>query len=104
MCDTPTLFGEDPGAEIPTWFTAGNHTPNTHTARVLRGLHPFGLPLLNPKGEGVETCGNCANRVAHKGNTKTYQKCDLMEYTSGAGTDLRKRWAACQSYKPEAKL
>lgn len=84
----------------PKWFVAGKTTVAEHIMRVRSGLHPTGHPLLrdNPSA----TCGNCMHCVAnHMGNT--YHKCllDRLKWTGGPGTDIRKKWAACNRWHPE---
>ncbi|MEM9414967.1 MAG: hypothetical protein AAGA29_05745 [Planctomycetota bacterium] len=96
---TQAMFPEfDADTVWPEWFTPGKTTPACHKARVQRGMHPLGLPLLNTGGEGPERCGNCAHRCTISMGG-TYHKCALVQNTNGPATDLRCKWAACMSYR-----
>lgn len=55
----------------------------------------FGNPGQGPKGERCGTCGNCYG-IRH--NIKIYYKCGLLAPTSGEGTDIRLKTAACQHW------
>jgi hypothetical protein len=48
-----------------------------------------------PKGE---TCKTCRHAYAVK-FAKTYHKCGLVYATSGPGTDIRLKWAACSRWE-----
>lgn len=68
-------------------------------AMIRRGLHPFGFPLLEPRGE---TCGSC-RLSRHRGVVgKGWYKCDLMG-GGGPATDLRVSWPACSKWKADGK-
>lgn len=71
----------------PDWYTPSKDA-KTQGKNVARGKHPMGLDLL---GEDGKTCGNCDLRI-HSGR---YLKCGLSKQTSGPGTDVRAKWAAC---------
>lgn len=61
--------------------------------------------MAAPEGSGPagETCGTCRHctRVGH--HDYTYFKCGLMQayWTHGAGSDIRKKWAACREFEPK---
>jgi hypothetical protein len=55
----------------------------------------FGDPGRGPDGERCGTCGHC---IGIRGNTKNYYKCGLLKPTSGEGTDIRLKTAACQHW------
>lgn len=80
----------------PDWFEAGSTIPAAHIVNVRSGRHPMGNPLLGQEGA---TCGNCMH-LAESHGSNTYFKCALMrrEWTAGPGTDLRKKWAACNRW------
>lgn len=46
-----------------------------------------------------ETCGDCGHCVPTHGGRRSYWKCDLVPFTNGAGTDIRKSWPACTSFE-----
>lgn len=52
-----------------------------------------------PPGTGPagETCGTCGHIYAHDYNSRTYFKCMMGKggYTSGSGSDIRKKSPAC---------
>ncbi len=50
-----------------------------------------------PDGELCRTCRHLYH-FGHHG--KVYLKCDLVERTHGAGTDIRARWPACRAWRP----
>lgn len=81
----------------PAWFVAGSTTPAEHIMRVRGGLHPTGYPLL--QGNPEARCGNCAF-VDYSSGANTYWKCglDRHKWTGGPGTDIRKKWAACNRW------
>jgi hypothetical protein len=90
------LFGlptTDPG-----WFYAGKNTPRTHIRNVRAGGHPLGRALLGKEGA---RCGNCRHVVEVLGCARPYFKCekDRHRWTGGPGTDIRKKWAACELWE-----
>lgn len=60
-------------------------------ARVGRGGYAR-PPGSGPKGE---TCGSCACLVANV-RTRRHWKCGQIQWTFGAGTDIRRRSPACE--------
>lgn len=43
-----------------------------------------------------QTCGGCVHCALRPGGARSYYKCTLYgRYTSGPGTDWRKKWPAC---------
>lgn len=70
----------------------------TQNRNVARGKHPMGLPLA----DNGETCGTCRHSTRkHIRSGKTFLKCLLTEITSGAATDIRAKWAACEKWEAE---
>lgn len=69
------------------------------TITIAQGNHPMGGNLREPAGE---TCGSCCRCVAVQYN-KTYYKCDLCRatWTKGPGSDIRKKWPACERWEPK---
>ena len=55
-------------------------------------------PGTGPEGE---TCGSCQHCIRIRYHNKNYHKCGLMEplWTHGAGTDIKKKDAACKSWE-----
>lgn len=47
-----------------------------------------------------ENCGTCKHSFPDEYNDKFYWKCDLKNVTRGAGSDIRKKWAACHKWEP----
>jgi len=82
-------------SEDPPWFTAGKNTPATHIRNVRKGLHPLGFALL---GKAGARCGNCEN-LYRRLWIRGYIKCRKTIATHGPGTDVRKKWAACEHWK-----
>ena len=76
---------------VPDWAQGG--TP-TQRSRAARGLHPMGLRMAN----NGETCGSCAHYRSKEFHGKTYRKCEKMPDTNGPGTDIRKKWPACEAW------
>jgi hypothetical protein len=54
-----------------------------------------GTPGLGPRGE---CCGGCAHFIRRGGN-KVYFKCNLVQWTHGAATDIRKSAQACERWE-----
>ena len=51
-----------------------------------------------------QTCGGCVHCALRPGNTRSYYKCTLYgRYTSGPGTDWRKKWPACGGWLSRAE-
>lgn len=67
-------------------------------AEIEAGRHPFGRLLRTPAGQ---TCGTCAHCTVRTYSVAHY-KCALMraQWTKGPGTDLRKKWPACEAWQP----
>lgn len=87
-------MGDDaPAFAWPKWFTPSAMT-RAHSARVARGLHPFGLEL----GPDGSTCGACAH-LRKRSLGKTYYKCALAKDTPGPATDVRLRWRWCSAFE-----
>ena len=53
------------------------------------------IPGTGPQGE---TCRTCVHLVRRQ-RAKTYLKCDLVKWTSGAGTDVRAKDPACSRWE-----
>lgn len=81
----PSLFNWDEPMKLPK---AKRGQPKGNAAPIGSG----------PQGE---TCKTCRHSYAVK-FAKTYHKCRLVRATSGPGTDIRLKWAACSRW--EAKL
>lgn len=92
----PTASGATAREVIPTWFTAGRHTPRTWIRNVARGLHPHGRGLQG----GGNRCADCFfhHIVSHR--SREHHKCLQTPETRGAATDIRVRWPACHLFKP----
>lgn len=73
--------------------------------RIARGFHPNGTRLLVPIVAGADqTCGGCAHlREKETGARRTFFKCALGRDTNGPGTDIRKKWPACELWKGVSK-
>jgi hypothetical protein len=51
-----------------------------------------------------QTCGGCVHCVLRHGGARAYYKCTLFgRYTSGPGTDWRKKWVACGGWLSRAE-
>lgn len=55
-----------------------------------------GIPGTGPQGETCRTCVHLDRRCRP---AKTYLKCDLVKWTSGAGTDVRAKDPACSRWE-----
>ena len=65
------------------------------------------VPLTaGPIGSGPagETCGSCKHLYPNR-MAKVYWKCGLMRkfWTGGAGTDIRRAWAACEKWEADVE-
>lgn len=86
-----TLFDPEPVAPL----SRGRKLTIRNNDLLRQWIHPVTrLPLA----EGDNKCGDCANHVVHRSNTKIFHKCDL-NYTHGPGTDLRVSWPACTRFE-----
>jgi hypothetical protein len=78
----------------------------------MKTLFPdFPLPEPRPKtgatpgtigrGPAGETCGSCQHLCRIRYHDKTYFKCGLMRHawTHGPGTDIRRKWSACELWE-----
>ena len=77
----------------------GNPAPKTPPRR-RRATNKRGHAAQTGTGPAGETCGTCEH-LARRRFSKTYLKCGLMHahWTSGAGTDIRARDAACSRWE-----
>lgn len=89
--------------ENAPWLPRPDKTMSADRVRTLRaetrianGFHPHGARLLG--GLTDETCGNCAHMKV-KRYSGTYFKCGLLKDANGPGSDVRKKWPACVSWK-----
>lgn len=100
LTDTPDMFGWTKR----TFPTAQKLTPDKartlrNKERIERGFHPFGLKLKEPRGD---TCGSCAHCYSKETPARrTFWKCDLAPETNGPGTDIKKKWPACNLWCAE---
>ncbi len=53
-------------------------------------------------GTGPEdkTCKDCEHKYRQQGGNRHYNKCDLVEATHGAGTDIKVSSKACRLFEP----
>lgn len=67
-------------------------------ATVPRRKGHFATPGMGPAGE---TCGSCAYYRSVEYHNKTYPKCGRTKavWTYGAGSDIRKKDAACSGWE-----
>lgn len=63
---------------------------------VKRPLAYAAAPGSGPEGK---TCKTCAHRVRKQGNTKFYNKCDLVRWSRSDATDIRVSSPACWRYE-----
>lgn len=77
----------------PTASAGRRRTMKIETMIAL-GQHPMGGPCRPAAG----TCGNCANLRRVEYHRSHYLKCALTRWTHGAGTDVRRRWPACDRW------
>lgn len=82
-------------AAAPAWARGGTALQRSRAAR---GYHPTGVRLRVDQGDG-ETCGSCAHCVVRDFHGRNYIKCGLMVETRGPGTDIRKKWPACDRWE-----
>lgn len=82
MTNQPELFAADEVGERKPLPTGG------YAAR----------PGSGPAGETCKTCRHF-RRVKH--HDKTYLKCNLVEWTHGAGTDIKASAEACRRWEPK---
>lgn len=60
------------------------------------GQHPMGGPCRPERG----TCGDCLNLRRVEYHNNHYLKCSLTRWTHGTGTDIRRKWPACDRWVP----
>lgn len=80
-------------------LAAGPHL-TAKQRKQLRGNPPSrghaGIVGNGPKGE---TCASCAHLDADQPGKRLFYKCDLVRWTHGAGTDIRKSDPACSRWE-----
>lgn len=98
MPDDGVLFHVDPTTPDPL---AGLSPDRRRTLRqradVERGIHPLTRGKARPD---LGNCGTCAHRVLQLHYDRTYPKCERGPRSSGAATDVRRWWPACDRYEP----
>jgi hypothetical protein len=52
-------------------------------------------PGSGPQGE---TCGSCEHLIRHR-TARSFWKCDLVKWTHGPGTDIRRSTPACSRWE-----
>ena len=91
LFDPAPLTVEQPDPEP---LSADRRRTIRHREALDRGVHPVsGRPL---RGSGI--CGDCVNHEVNGGAQRPYHKCRLNN-TSGAATDIRVSWPACNAYE-----
>ena len=77
-------------------FDAGERIPAEPVSRKKLPCTPAPIGS-GPVGETCKTCKHCGYRQL----ANRYYKCDLMskQWTGGAGTDIKLRWAACEKWE-----
>lgn len=89
----PGLFA--PGAPKAKKLSPDRARTQRAVERLKRGVHPLTLlKLRQPMGESCGSCGHCRT----KSYAGTYFKCALWKDSKGPGTDLRKKWPACEKW------
>lgn len=82
----------------PYWFNVGKTTPEQQVRNVRSGRHPLGSPLAQDNPANVlKRCGNCQHLYEHRVGG-TYFKCTAHTMTHGPGSDVRKKWPACDKW------
>jgi hypothetical protein len=61
-----------------------------------QGWHPLTRTPARPE---LGSCGSCVHRVFAGRGAKRYPKCDVGPSTSGAATDVRRWWPACDRWQ-----
>jgi hypothetical protein len=109
---TDGLFPEPERTALPAAGADDLSADQRRTARrrdlLARGMHPLAGTPLHPDaprvtepgqpGDGPR-CGTC--RFLRKRNE--WWKCDLIPFTSGAGTDARRWWPGCTKWEPRTR-
>jgi hypothetical protein len=66
----------------------------TQAERAAAGFHPTSALPFAQSG----TCGECSHLCA-TGRNRTHYKCDLVPPTHGPGTDVKRKWPACNRFE-----
>lgn len=88
---------------LPEWWSPDSpaSTP-VQRKRIRRSPEQKGHAWTPGTGPAGETCGSCQHIFRNR-QAKTYLKCELMrsKWTSGYGTDIHARDAACKFWMPK---
>lgn len=66
-----------------------------------RSLSSATIPTINGSGPEGRTCGDCAHLRTKTFGRRSYFKCGMRRNTNGPGTDIRKKWPACQAWEQQ---
>jgi hypothetical protein len=78
-------------------FNAPISAPKASRGQAKGNAAPIG------SGPAGETCRTCAHSYGLAGGSKHYFKCRLVKATSGPGSDIRLKWAACARWQAASK-
>lgn len=90
-----------PADPLPDWrdpsLSSTRRITVKNNALIAQGFHPLTHRSLLTTGE---TCGGCRFAEVVNGGRRSYWKCGKAERTRGPGSDLRKKWPACELFRP----
>jgi len=84
------------GGQQVEGLSAGRRRTMKIETMIALGQHPMGGPCRPLAG----TCGDCASLRRVEYHRTHYLKCSLVRWTHGSGTDLRRKWPACDRWVP----
>jgi hypothetical protein len=99
MPDEGVLFHVEPVVTVPDPYpglSPDRRRTLRQRAQVAAGVHPLTGGRTRPD---LGNCGTCAHRVLIGHHDRTYPKCELGPVSSGAATDVRRAWPACERYE-----
>lgn len=96
MPEDGVLFHVEPTVDPYARLSPDQRRTARQRQQIERGIHPLAGHRTRPD---LGTCVHRIHRIHRGGGNRSWPKCDLGPITSGAATDVRRWWPACDRYE-----